>query len=138
MLSACAVLLTVVRGVSERLIPHWWNWWPYVIVAILLTFLVGIALDFINVPAQTIMQQRSPDWIKGRVLAVQGMGLNIATVIFVPAMGLAADTFGIAPAMDILGVTIAVTGLATVYLSSRANRTVNPGRPDAGRVKLMR
>lgn len=138
MLSACSVLLTVVRGVSERLIPHWWNWWPYLIVAILLTFLVGIALDFINVPAQTIMQQRSPDWIKGRVLAVQGMGLNIATVIFVPAMGLAADTFGIAPAMDILGVTIAVTGLATIYLSSRANRSENPGRPGTGRVKLMR
>ncbi|HEX6819512.1 MAG TPA: MFS transporter [Ktedonobacterales bacterium] len=138
MLSACSVLLTVVRGISQRLIPHWWNWWPYLIVAILLTFLVGISLDFINVPAQTIMQQRSPDWIKGRVLAVQGMGLNIATVIFVPAMGLAADTFGIAPAMDILGVTIAVTGLATIYLSSRANRSENPGRPGNGRVKLIR
>lgn len=137
-LAVCTVMLTVVRGVSEHLLTQWWNWWPYVIVAILLTFLIGIALDFVNVPAQTIMQQRSPDWIKGRVLAVQGMVLNIATVIFVPLMGLAADNFGIAPAMDILGVAIAVTGLTTVYLSSRANRTADGGRAGARRVKLLR
>jgi MFS family permease len=87
--------------------------------AILLTFLVGIALDFINVPAQTIMQERAPDWIKGRVLAVQGMILNIATVIFVPLMGLVADHVSISSAMLILDAAIAVVGLGTVYYSSR-------------------
>jgi MFS family permease len=93
--------------------------------AILLTFLVGIALDFINVPAQTIMQERSPDWIKGRVLAVQGMILNIATVIFVPLMGLVADNVSISTAMIILATAIAVVGLGTVYFSSRLDKARN-------------
>lgn len=123
MLSTCAVLLTVTRAIASALMPHnWWSAWWYLGVGIFLTFLVGIALDLINVPAQTVLQERSPDWIKGRVLAVQGMVLNIATVIFVPLMGLAADHLGISSAMLILAATVAVIGLATVYASQRGDR----------------
>jgi len=126
LLSVCAVLLSVSRGVAIFFMPDmWWTAAPYLAAAILLTFLVGIALDFINVPAQTIMQERSPDWIKGRVLAVQGMILNIATVIFVPLMGLVADHVSISTAMIILATAIAVVGLGTVYFSSRLDMARN-------------
>lgn len=123
-LAAAVVLLTVIHTIAVAAAPTLWFKSPtYLVIAIFLTFCVGVALDFINVPAQTMMQERSPDWIKGRVLAVQGMLLNAATVPFVPLMGIIADRFGILAAMDILAATIAVTGLTSVFFGARAEKS---------------
>jgi MFS family permease len=120
-LAICAVLLTLARAVTMAIAAHekvaWWSLWPYLGVAILLTFFVGIALDLINIPAQTVMQERSPDWIKGRVLSVQGMVLNGVTVPFVFLMGIAADTLGLAAALEIVAVVVVLAGLSSVYAS---------------------
>lgn len=123
-LAAAIVLLTVIHAIAVAAAPTlWFKSPPYLIIAVLLTFCVGVALDFINVPAQTRMQERSPDWIKGRVLAVQGMLLAAATVPFVPLMGIVADRFGILPAMNILAAIIAVTGLTSVFFGARAEKS---------------
>ena len=136
-IALCAALLTLIRTVAEATSHQWWSAGWYLAAAILLTFFVGVALDFINVPAQTVMQERSPDWVKGRVLAVQGMVLNAITVPSVFLMGLAADFFGIARAMDILAVAIAVTGLTSVYLYAHADRSAGPPRFGGRRMKLL-
>lgn len=123
LLALCAVLLTLARALAASPRVHggaWWNWPPYLAVALALIFLVGIALDLINVPSQTLMQERSPDWIKGRVLALQGMLLNTLTVPSVLAMGLVADTLGLGPAMDILAVVIVLAGLGSLYAGTRS------------------
>lgn len=126
MFAASAILLVVAHSIALHVDPQNWSGaFPYVGATIILTFFLGVALDFINVPAQTIMQQRSPDWIKGRVLSVQAMVLNGATVIFVPLMGLAADHLGISVAVVFLGIIVAATGLPAVYLASR----VSPHEP---------
>jgi hypothetical protein len=85
----------------------------------LLTFIIGIALDFVNVPAQTMLQDRAPDWIKGRVLAVQAMILNGVTIPFVLIIGRVADGFGLSSAVLVLAGIIASAGLLSVYLGSR-------------------
>jgi hypothetical protein len=85
----------------------------------LLTFIIGIGLDFINVPAQTTLQDRSPNWIKGRVLAVQGMILNAVTIPFVLVMGRVADGYGLSPAILVLAGIIAIGGLLSVYIGGR-------------------
>lgn len=136
-LSAAAALLTVVHTIAVSVAPTLWFSAPaYLVAAILLTFCIGVALDFINVPAQTTMQEQSPDWIKGRVLAVQAMLLNVATVPFVPIMGIVADRFGILVAMNFLAAVIAVTGVTSVFFGARADRraaVVRPRPPAGGR-----
>ena len=139
-LSAATVLLTVVHAIAVAAAPTLWYSAPvYLVAAILLTFCIGVALDFINVPAQTTMQERSPDWIKGRVLAVQGMLLNAATVPFVPFLGVIADRIGVLPMLDILAALIAVTGLTSVFFGARAEQRTSvppsppPREPVAGR-----
>ena len=129
-LAVSIVLLTILRPIAMAVSPHhWFTSPPYLVAAIFLTFCIGVALDFVNVPAQTVMQERSPDWIKGRVLAVQGMLLNAVTVPFVPLMGIAFDRLGILPAMDILAVCIGVTGMASVVAGIRAR--TRPAPPTA-------
>jgi len=135
-LSVSIVLLTILRPIAVAVSPHhWFVSPPYLIAAIFLTFCIGVALDFINVPAQTVMQERSPDWIKGRVLAVQGMLLNAVTVPFVPLMGIAFDRLGILPAMDILALCIGVTGMASVVAAIRARTQAIPPPGSGGQAQ---
>ena len=97
----------------------WWSATPYLGVMLALTFLIGIGLDLVNVPAQTMVQERSPDWVKGRVLAVQIMLLNAITVIFVPAVGWIADHLGLSVALLVVAGSIGIAGLVSVYLGAR-------------------
>lgn len=99
---------------------EWWNAWPYLIAMLTWTFLIGIGLDLVNVPAQTMLQERSPDWVKGRVLAVQIMLLNAITVVFVPTIGWIADHMGLTTALLVVASIIAIAGMLTVYLGRRA------------------
>jgi MFS family permease len=115
LLAVCAVLLTLNQAIASALHPQrWWTLPAYLIIALGLIFLVGVALDLVNVPAQTLMQERAPDWIKGRVLALQGMLLNALTVPSVLIIGLLADSLGLASAMDILAVAIVGLGLTSL------------------------
>ncbi len=124
-LSLSIALLTLLRAValmvsspSNTQDGAWVTWW-YLGIAVFLTFCIGVALNFISVPTQTTMQARSPDWIKGRVLALQSMMQNGLNVVVLPLIGVTADLLGIPAALDILAVTILITGLATVYSNIR-------------------
>lgn len=123
LLAGCVALLTLVRVLAQAIQPTaWWGSFPYLVIAIVLMFLIGVSLDFINVPAQTRMQERSPDQFKGRVIALQSMLFNAATVPAVLLFGRAADSFGLPFAMDALAVVMAATGLISVYFGSRIER----------------
>lgn len=122
-ISVCAAMLTIARWLAPILQPHsWWNSWPYLTLIIGLTFAIGVALDFVNVPAQTRMQEHTPDAIKGRVLSTQTMLLNLLTAPILPLMGVAADTLGLGGALLILAGAVASLGLLSVYLSGRISR----------------
>jgi MFS family permease len=122
-LAAAAALLALLRwsalGVFGVGFAHDWL---YLVVAFTLTFAVGIGFDLVNVPSQTIMQQRSPDWIRGRVLAFQLMLSNAVTVPVVFCMGLLADAAGLGPALYVLAIGILVTGFSSVAYARRAQR----------------
>ena len=131
MLASSAALLAGVHAVA----PHvygaraFYDAPLYLGVMLLLTFAIGIGLDFVNVPAQTLLQERSPDWIKGRVLAVQAMLLNGVTIPFVLVMGRIADGFGLSPAILVLAGIIASAGLVSVYLGSRPDTGAKEATP---------
>lgn len=129
-LSGCALLLTFVRLIAIYF-RHgaWWQSWTYIGIVLVLTFLMGLGLDLVNIPAQTTMQGLSPDYIKGRVLALQMMLYNAATVPVVFLVGLAADSLGLPLAMDIVAVAILTLGWLTLYYA-KSQRTES-GQPSA-------
>jgi MFS family permease len=134
MLAASAMLVTLIhtlvlhlpntRGASSP---------SYIIVVLALTFVMGFALDLINIPAQTTMQQRSPDSLRGRVLALQGMLFNAATVPVVFLIGLVADRYSLPPAILALAVFVLLAGFGTLAYGHRA-RQANPSLPLAAGV----
>jgi len=131
LLSLSVALLSFTHALAPLIQPHfWWTAWPYLAIMLTLTFLIGIGLDFINVPAQTRVQEHSPDFIKGRVLALQIMLLNAITVIAVPLVALAADHFGLPTALVLLAIVVATAGIFSVYYSVRVQHGNDmPGQP---------
>jgi MFS family permease len=122
-LSGSAILLTFVHSVATHLRPNTWPHSPWYFAGILLISIVmGFGLDLVNIPAQTTMQELSPDWIKGRVLALQGMLFNAATVPVLFLIGLTADYFQLPPAMDLLALLIFAAGFGTLLYGRQARR----------------
>ena len=91
------------QGLSSKLI--------YLGAVPLFMFIAGVAIDFINIPAQTAIQEFTPEWIKGRVLALQLMLYNAFSIPILLFIGGLADTFGIDKVIYLLSVIIICFGL---------------------------
>jgi MFS family permease len=72
----------------------------------LLMFVAGVAIDFINIPAQTAIQESTPDWIKGRILALQLMLYNTCSIPIILFVGVFADAFGLDKVLYLVSVII--------------------------------
>jgi MFS family permease len=80
------------------------------VMVMVCALVVGMAMALINIPAQTIVQERSNDAVRGRVLAVQ---FTLANALGIPPMlfvGGLADLWGI-PRVTL------VTGIAIILLA---------------------
>jgi Na+/melibiose symporter-like transporter len=60
-----------------------------------ITFLIGLSLTMINIPAQTWLQELAPEEGRGRVFAVQSMIYNAGSLPVLLFAGALADTLGI-------------------------------------------
>jgi MFS family permease len=122
-LAACTLALTFMHSVATHVGPNEWSRSPlYFVGVLLLTFVMGVALDLLNIPAQTTMQEMSPDWIKGRVLALQNMLYNAVTVPTVFLIGIVADYFNLPPAMNVLAIVVLGAGFLTIWYGRRPHR----------------
>ena len=120
-------LLPVAQNIASFSDPA--SWWtnPFFLLTIAgLTALAGLSLDLIVVPAQTRMQERSPDAIRGRVLALYQVLFNGGAIPVMLFMGALTDLWGIIAVIDML----VAFNLAAVLVTLL--RTVGRGRSDAG------
>jgi len=85
-------------------------------LALFLIFLLGVGNIFITSSIQTILQQRIPRRIRGRVFGIQNMLINSAFVFPVILAGAAADIYGVQATMGALGWLVVLTGLAGIFL----------------------
>jgi MFS family permease len=131
-LGSSIVLLTVSHWLVRQMDPaHWFDSVPYLAAIIVLIFILGLSVDLINLPAQTLMQQLAPDWIKGRVLALQMMLLNAVQIPIILIIGPSADVLGLAVAMNILAGVVTGLGLLSVVAAERARQHDESQAPPA-------
>lgn len=89
--------------------------WSLFIVG-LLAFVLGVALDMVNIPAQTVMQERAPEEERARVLSFQFMLYNAGSIPVLLFAGVVSDTLGIDTVMYGLGTaTLAFQWWASRY-----------------------
>ena len=83
---------------------------------------IGMTMAAINIPAQTIVQERSHDAVRGRVLAVQ---FTIANVVAIPPMlfiGNLADVYGIPRVTILVAALVACLALVNLLWVARTYR----------------
>ncbi len=118
------ILLAASKFVSQAL--HFPPSWLSLIVGAI-AFVIGIGLDMVNIPAQTVMQERAPEEERGRVLSFQFMLNNAGSIPVLLFAGVLSDTVGIDTVMYGLGAAVLVFQLwASRY--ERAAREREQGR----------
>ncbi len=123
-LSCVTLLLPLSTLLARTLQPNGWNTNPFLLLCIaLLMFLAGFAIDFINIPAQTEIQEMTPDWIKGRVLALQIMLYNAAGIPVILFIGAIADNFGLDRVLYLMSGCILAFSLWGLYYARKHPRT---------------
>ncbi|HLI08680.1 MAG TPA: MFS transporter [Ktedonobacteraceae bacterium] len=100
-----------------------------------LTFIMGAALDMLNIPAQTVLQEHTSEDVRGRVFSFQSMLYNAGSIPVILFIGAIADTFGIDRVMYLIGAAILLfEWWATHYRKGGQNHMGKPER----RLKLPR
>jgi MFS family permease len=115
-LTASTLLLPLSTLLARTLQPDGWNTDPLLLIAVALFMLAaGVALDFVNIPAQTAIQQHTPEWIKGRVLALQLMLYNACSIPIILFIGVIADLFGLDRVLYLMSICEIAFGIWGIY-----------------------
>lgn len=86
-----------------------------ILTLIPISLLIGIEVSFINAPVQTIVQERAPEQMRGRVLAMQQTltaAFAIPPLLFLAGVEAAV---GVQGALALVGVILFLVALASVY-----------------------
>ncbi len=101
---------------AKWLQPHSWNANPLlVIITGIFMFIAGTAFDLVNIPSNTAMQELSPDWIKGRVLALQIVLYSTCSIPIILFVGMLSDLIGIDRVLYVMAAGELVFGVWNIY-----------------------
>lgn len=116
------VMLPVVQWLARLADPVGWSSaiWVLALVAVL-TSLIGFGLDFIIVPSQSCMQERSPASVRGRVLALYQTLFNGGSIPVVLGLGVLTDLLGIVIVIYLLG-AVSLGGAIGTILRTHSRR----------------
>jgi len=94
-------------------------------------FVAGVGFVCMIVPAQTIIQERAPVAIRGRVFAVQLMLSNVLSVLPLIFLGGLADVIGVAETLTGLAVVLILISFISIRVSRSNTDQVDPSEVDA-------
>jgi len=122
-LAITVILLPLLSLLTDTLVAHGINFRPAEFaIAPFIMFAAGVEIDFINVPAQTAIQEQTPEWIKGRVLALQLVLYNAFSIPVILGIGATADILGINKVIYIVAFIIAGFGFWGKYYEHKRHR----------------
>jgi MFS family permease len=122
-------LLPIAQNVARFSDPSGWSADPPFLLAVAgLTAVAGLCLDLIVVPAQTRMQERSPDALRGRVLALYQVLFNGGAIPVMLFMGALTDLLGIIAVIDMLvALNLAAALVTLLRMLARGRRDADGG-----------
>jgi MFS family permease len=115
-MTIATLLIPSVVLLAKFLQPHGWNNNPLLTVAVgFFMCIAGVALDLVNIPANTAMQELSPNWIKGRVLALQIVLYSACSIPIILFVGMLSDLIGIDRVLYLMAACELAFGIWNIY-----------------------
>ncbi len=103
---------------------------------LVLAFPLGVAYAMVNAPAQTLLQERAPPEMRGRLFSAQMMLANAVSMLALLLVGGVADTAGVRQGLFLLGGGLFAVTLGSLWLGRRGvaqlPRTPSAGEPPFG------
>ncbi len=91
---------------------------PTVFLTMIVSIPAGMAMSVVNVAARSILLHRTPGYVRGQVIASQGLIGNIIGLVPTLLAGLATDLFGVIPVAVGIAVLIIVGGLLARHIGN--------------------
>ena len=98
---------------------------------LVLAFPLGVAYAMVNAPAQTLLQERAPPEMRGRLFSAQMMLANAVSMLALLLVGGVADTAGVRQGLFLLGGGLFAVTLGSLWLGRRGVAQL-PRTPSAG------
>ncbi len=94
-----------------------------IVATVLLSLFLGFSMSGVNILSQTILQERSPERLRGRVFTVQFMLNNLVGIPPMLAIAGLADLIGIPQVLVGVGLGVVAVLTATFYIERRQLRS---------------
>jgi MFS family permease len=92
---------------------------------------LGFTYALVNAPAQTVLHERSPADMRGRVFAAQVVLANLVGILPLIVAGSVADIFGVSPVLFAIALTMASIAGVSIYLEAKWSVGTRPPPPGA-------
>jgi MFS family permease len=93
---------------------------------------IGFAYAMVNAPAQTVLHERAPAEIRGRVFAAQVVLANAVGILPLVVAGSVADIFGVTPVLFMIALALAGVAGVSIYLEAKWSVGERPAPPLSG------
>jgi MFS family permease len=113
------VLQGIVLSLLSLISFYWEGSTGMTAATMVLAFGLGLGFAFIGIPAQTMLQERSPHSVRGRVYSVQYLMANVLGIPPMLFVATLADRIGIPPVTMIVGLALLLLAVWTVWWSAR-------------------
>ena len=90
---------------------------------------LGFSYAMVNAPAQTLLHERTPPAMRGRLFSAQMMMANAVSMVALVIVGGVTDAAGIREALFLLGAAVFVITLLSVWLGRPGQSGAAPGLP---------
>ena len=97
-----------------------------------LTGPLGFAYALVNAPAQTILHERAPAEMRGRVFASQQVLANLVSIGPLILVGGVADLYGVSPVLLTIAVVVLLTAAVSVFQEGRERAARRLAEASAG------
>jgi hypothetical protein len=91
---------------------------------------MGFAYALVNAPAQTVLHERAPAEMRGRVFAAQVVLANAVGILPLIAAGSIADIYGVSPVLFAIAMVMATIAGFSIYLEAKWARGDRPPPPE--------
>ncbi len=86
-------------------------------------FFIGVALDMVNIPAQTRMQEHAPEEERGRIFSFQSMLYNAGSIPVLLFLGVIADVLGVETVLFLLAAGVLLFRTWAFWYNRRSSQT---------------
>ena len=100
---------------------------------LIMAFPLGLAYAMVNAPAQTLLQERAPPQMRGRLFSTQMMLANAVSMLALLLVGGVADAAGVRQGLFLLGGGLFLTTLASLWLGRSGPASPTPAAADSAR-----